>query len=343
MTVRVMPQPVQPLTPTPPARQAAPIVRRPSPTAALAAQAARAANRPGARQHRLQPARARRRRADDDARHQRIQGVEFGIRSRRGGDRGQLSLSGAMSPSLIPEVSNIPSRSTSSMSAPSRPAAISSRTDRRCRSTGVLPGPQPAELLLHRPLHTGMQRPAERPAMGTVSDTSTLTLTSRGCRRSANSSRLPLPFFDGYVKDLLSLPFVLPANPSPESLKSAGIVASWFGGLAVLPRRQFPGGDGAAGRGQRGRRGGRRTRAPAGIAGCRGSTARRSRSCQTRTIRWGACWWWPAATATRRRPRRRCWRSAARRWVAPSPRCSRRRWRRASRTTRRAGSRPTGR
>ena len=53
-------------------------------------------------------------------------------------------------------------------------------------------------------------------------------------------SRLPLPFFDPHEKTTLALPFVLPNNPSNESLQAAGVAASWFGQLADYRGATFP-------------------------------------------------------------------------------------------------------
>jgi cellulose synthase (UDP-forming) len=75
---------------------------------------------------------------------------------------------------------------------------------------------------------------------GTVYDTSTLTLTVERLPPQRDLSRLPLPFFDRNQKDLLSLPFLLPANASSEALRTAGIVASWFGDLSAYRGANFP-------------------------------------------------------------------------------------------------------
>ncbi len=86
----------------------------------------------------------------------------------------------------------------------------------------------------------------------TISDTSTLTLTLERLPPQRDLSRLPLPFFDPHEKTMLSLPFVLPPNPSNETLQSAGIVASWFGQLADFRGASFPVTSESAERRQRG-------------------------------------------------------------------------------------------
>ena len=243
MTVRVMPQPVQPLTLTPPARQAAPIVAAPapSPTAALAAQAAEAANRPGARHivynlRQLGAAGPLALRGTSA-----LQGVEFGIRSDEVVTAAQLSLSGAMSPSLIPEVSNITVRLNEQYVG-----TIPTSRDQQPFQIDMPVNPvffqdnNRLNFFFTGRYTTECNDPLSGLLWGTVSDTSTLTLTVERLPPQRDLSRLPQPFFDSYVKDLLSLPFVLPANPSPELLKSAGIVASWFGGLASYRGANFP-------------------------------------------------------------------------------------------------------
>ncbi len=74
----------------------------------------------------------------------------------------------------------------------------------------------------------------------TVYDASTLTLTLERLPPQRDLARLPLPFFDSHEKQVLSLPFVLPANPSNETLKAAAIMASWFGQQAAFRGANFP-------------------------------------------------------------------------------------------------------
>lgn len=57
---------------------------------------------------------------------------------------------------------------------------------------------------------------------------------------SNDLSFFPVPFFDKHDTRDLVLPFVLPEHPSWGALKSAGILASWFGGLADWRKVQFP-------------------------------------------------------------------------------------------------------
>lgn len=51
---------------------------------------------------------------------------------------------------------------------------------------------------------------------------------------------LPVPFFDKRDNNALRLPFVFGSQPSFNTLKAAGIVASWFGGMASYRGSEFP-------------------------------------------------------------------------------------------------------
>ncbi|HEY1607776.1 MAG TPA: cellulose biosynthesis cyclic di-GMP-binding regulatory protein BcsB, partial [Paraburkholderia sp.] len=50
---------------------------------------------------------------------------------------------------------------------------------------------------------------------------------------------LPAPFFDRHDNRLLTLPIVLPQNQQQQTLRAAGIVASWFGALADYRHARF--------------------------------------------------------------------------------------------------------
>lgn len=51
---------------------------------------------------------------------------------------------------------------------------------------------------------------------------------------------LPVPFFDKRDNSPLNLPFVFASQPAFGSMKAAGVVASWFGGLASYRGARFP-------------------------------------------------------------------------------------------------------
>ncbi|MBV9829620.1 MAG: cellulose biosynthesis cyclic di-GMP-binding regulatory protein BcsB [Alphaproteobacteria bacterium] len=51
---------------------------------------------------------------------------------------------------------------------------------------------------------------------------------------------LPEPFYDSKDMQALVLPFVFSSKPAPETLRAAGITASWFGSLAAYKGATFP-------------------------------------------------------------------------------------------------------
>ena len=73
-----------------------------------------------------------------------------------------------------------------------------------------------------------------------VSNTSQLELTVSAFALQNDLAILPAPFIDKRDTHQHSIPFVFGANPSFATLKSAGIVASWFGHLANYRGVHFP-------------------------------------------------------------------------------------------------------
>ncbi|RKP45239.1 cellulose biosynthesis cyclic di-GMP-binding regulatory protein BcsB [Trinickia fusca] len=71
------------------------------------------------------------------------------------------------------------------------------------------------------------------PTSEVILDTAPLTLPN-------DLALLPAPFFDRRDVSRLRLPFVLPAAPDDAMLKSAGVLASWFGALADYRQARFP-------------------------------------------------------------------------------------------------------
>jgi cellulose synthase (UDP-forming) len=170
-----------------------------------------------------------------------LQGVEFGVRADEVVTGAQLSLSGAMGPQLIPEFSNV----TVTLNE-QYVGTIPVNRDQPAFNLDMPVSPvffQDNNRLNFR--FTGRYTPeCNDPLSGllwaTVYDTSTLTLTLERLPPQRDLSRLPLPFFDPHEKLMLTLPFVLSATPSNESLKAAGIAASWFGQLAAFRGASFP-------------------------------------------------------------------------------------------------------
>ncbi|MFJ5380610.1 cellulose biosynthesis cyclic di-GMP-binding regulatory protein BcsB, partial [Cupriavidus sp. CER94] len=73
-----------------------------------------------------------------------------------------------------------------------------------------------------------------------ISPTSTLTLTKSTVTLPDNLALLPAPFFDRRDNRRVTVPFVLPANANPVTLRAAGVVASWLGALASYRELRFP-------------------------------------------------------------------------------------------------------
>lgn len=73
-----------------------------------------------------------------------------------------------------------------------------------------------------------------------VSNQSKLDMVIRHLRLPDDLAYLPAPFFDRLDNRKLVLPFVFPSKPGNEVLHAAGVVASWFGGLASYRGTSFP-------------------------------------------------------------------------------------------------------
>ena len=73
-----------------------------------------------------------------------------------------------------------------------------------------------------------------------ISRDSDLTLSLRPLDLRDDLALLPAPFFDQHDNRRLVLPIVLPANPSRNIVRSAGLAASWFGMLADYRGARFP-------------------------------------------------------------------------------------------------------
>jgi cellulose synthase (UDP-forming) len=171
-----------------------------------------------------------------------IQGVMFGIRRDEVVTDARLSLTGAMSPSLIPDASNvtvtlneqyvgtIPVASTHPDFGPLEmqvnPVFFQDRNRLNFRFTGRYT--------------QDCNDPLSGLLWSTVSDKSTLTLTITRLAPRRDLSRLPLPLFDENIRQRLVLPFILAANPGNEVLQASAIVASWFGKLADFRGTRFP-------------------------------------------------------------------------------------------------------
>ncbi|ARW16434.1 UDP-forming cellulose synthase catalytic subunit [Komagataeibacter europaeus] len=74
-----------------------------------------------------------------------------------------------------------------------------------------------------------------------ISDQSSITLTTARIVPERDLSRLPVPFFDPNLKVAMRVPVVMPAAaPGEEIMRAGGLVASWFGKLADSRQLSFP-------------------------------------------------------------------------------------------------------
>ena len=171
-----------------------------------------------------------------------LQGVQFGVRADEVVTAATLTLSGAMSPALLPDFSNV----TVMLNEQYVGTIPVDREHPRFDKMTMPVSPvffQDNNRLNFR--FVGRYTPeCNDPLSGllwsTISDTSTITLTLERLPPQRDLSRLPLPFFDPHEKSTLSLPFVMAANPSNDSLQAAGIASSWFGQLADYRGANFP-------------------------------------------------------------------------------------------------------
>ena len=171
-----------------------------------------------------------------------IQGVLFGVRQDEVVTDARLSLSGAVSPSLIPDQSNVTVTLNEQyvgtipvtqghaefgpLDMPVNPVFFQDRNRLNFRFTGRYT--------------QDCNDPLSGLLWATVSDRSTLTLTIARLPPQRDLARLPRPLFDENIRTRLVLPFVLTGNPNNETLQAAGIVASWFGKLADFRTARFP-------------------------------------------------------------------------------------------------------
>ncbi|WP_240906366.1 UDP-forming cellulose synthase catalytic subunit [Komagataeibacter xylinus] len=73
-----------------------------------------------------------------------------------------------------------------------------------------------------------------------ISDSSRITLTTVRIAPERKLSRLPAPFFDPNLRAALRVPFVMPSPENRDDLKAAGVIASWFGKIADFRALSFP-------------------------------------------------------------------------------------------------------
>jgi cellulose synthase (UDP-forming) len=171
-----------------------------------------------------------------------IQGVLLGIRRDEVVTDARLSLTGAMSPSLMPDASNVT-------------ITLNEQYVGTIPVTANHPEFGPLDMSVNPVFFQDLNRLNFRFTgrytqdcndslsgllWSTVSDKSTLTLTIARLTPQRDLARLPLPLFDENLQQKLVLPFSLAADPSNEILQASAVVASWFGKLADFRGTRFP-------------------------------------------------------------------------------------------------------
>jgi cellulose synthase (UDP-forming) len=173
-----------------------------------------------------------------------LQGVLFGVRGDEVVTGARLTLQGATSPALIPELSQVAVTLNEQFVGVVNP-------DRQRPTFG------PLEMAINPVFFTDLNRlnfrftgrytqecndPLSGLLWSTVSDLSTLQLTLEKLPLRRDLARLPEPFFDPRLpRELLSLPFVLPdAAVGNELIRAAAIASSWFAVQADYRGASFP-------------------------------------------------------------------------------------------------------
>jgi cellulose synthase (UDP-forming) len=109
--------------------------------------------------------------------------------------------------------------------------------------------PMPADMLVHNNELTfefighyilQCEDPSNSTLWSHVDNTSTIELAGSLLPLQNDLSLLPLPFYDSAVNLHPSIPIVFMSQPSPQALKAAGIIASYFGILTDYRPAHFP-------------------------------------------------------------------------------------------------------
>ena len=155
----------------------------------------------------------------------------------------RLKLNYTLSPSLLPELSQL------KVLVDDQPLATVVATK------GTLGSPQRTELVLDPRYFVDYAKlrlqfighytmdceyPQHSSLWAQVGNDSTLELVTRRLVLRNDLALLPAPFFDPRDGRRLELPFVFAREPSLASVKSAGVLASWFGALASYRGARFP-------------------------------------------------------------------------------------------------------
>jgi cellulose synthase (UDP-forming) len=172
-----------------------------------------------------------------------LQGIQFGLRADEVVTEARLVVSGATSPALLAEYSQIAFTLNEQFVGAVQP-------DRAAPRFG------PVEFPVSPLFFTDLNRlnvrfsgrytqecndPLSGLLWANVSDLSALHMTIERLPTPRDLARLPEPFFDRRIlRSPLVLPFVIPGDAPAEALRAAAIAASWFAVQAEYRGAQFP-------------------------------------------------------------------------------------------------------
>lgn len=169
--------------------------------------------------------------------------LPFGIRLDEAVTAARLSLRYAYSPALLPELSHLKislnGETIQTVALPREQAGTE-----QVFSTDIDPryftdfNQLRIQLIGHYTLEC--EDPQHSSLWATISPDSRLSLDLRPLTPADNLALLPAPFFDRHDNRRLELPMVFAAAPSPAEIRSAGVLASWFGALADYRSAHFP-------------------------------------------------------------------------------------------------------
>jgi cellulose synthase (UDP-forming) len=172
-----------------------------------------------------------------------LQGVLFGVRGDEVVTSARLVLSGATSPALIPELSQIAVTLNEQFIGAVQP-------DRARPSFGPIEFPvNPVYFADNNRLNfrfagrfaVECNDPLSGLLWATISDQSTVHLTLERLPLTRDLARLPEPFFDPrLLREPLNLPFVLSDGAGNDAMRAAAVAASWFAVQADYRGASFP-------------------------------------------------------------------------------------------------------
>jgi cellulose synthase (UDP-forming) len=170
-----------------------------------------------------------------------LQGLHFGVRGDQVVTDATLQLNGALSPALLPDLSNI------TVTLNDQYVGTIPVNQKQPNFTLALPinpvffqGSNILNFHLTGQYTRQCNDPLSGLIWGTIYNSSTLSMTVQNLPPQRDLSQLPMPFFDKEETQPLVLPFIVPHDPNNETLQAAGILASWFGQIASFRGASFP-------------------------------------------------------------------------------------------------------